>query len=394
VSGRRIAVTGMGLRTSNADSPESFAEALRAGRSGVRDITRFDTGWPFHQGGEVTLAPEEEEAGLDRVSQLAVAAARQAVADSGLSASVLEHARAGLCLGTSRGPALSLERLLRPGEHDDVQALFAEVPFSSIARNVARRLGLPGPIATVTMACVSSSLAIGRAWDMVRRGQADAMIAGGADSLTRLSFSGFSVLRAMTKSSCRPFDRRRDGMILGEGAGFLVLEDFDHARRRGARIYAEICGWGTAGDAHHPTSPHPQGRGLANAIRAALRQAELPVAAIDHANLHGTGTQANDPAECQAIRQVFGEAAARLPVNSLKPMIGHTLGAAGVLELAGSLLGMREGFVPPTLNYGEPDPSCGLNVVGDQPQEQAIDALLSTKSAFGGANVAIVARRV
>jgi 3-oxoacyl-[acyl-carrier-protein] synthase II len=394
VNARRIVVTGMGLRTCNADSPESYADALSAGRSGVRDITAFDTGWPFRQGGEVTLAPEEEEPGLDRVSQLAIAAARQAAADSGLSQAALATARAGLCLGTSRGPALSLERLLRLGDAQDKQALFAEVPFSSIARNVARRLGLSGPIATVTMACVSSSLAIGRAWDMVRRGQSDVMVAGGADSLTRFSFSGFSVLRAMTKSSCRPFDRRRDGMILGEGAGFLVLEDFDHARRRGARVYAEICGWGTAGDAHHATSPHPQGRGLANAMRAALRQAQLSVDAIDHANLHGTGTQANDPAECQAVRQVFGEAASRLPVNSLKPMIGHTLGAAGVLELAGSILGMRGGFVPPTLNYDEPDPSCALNVVGREPREQPIDVLLSTKSAFGGANVAIVARRV
>lgn len=394
MTARRIAVTGMGLRTSNADSPECYADALANGRSGVGEITRFDTGWPFRLGGEVTLAPEEEEPGLDRVSQLAVAAARQAVSDSGLSPSVLERARAGLCLGTSRGPALSLERLLRPAETDDRRALFAEVPFYSIARNVARRLALSGPISTVTMACVSSSLAIGRAWDVVRRGEADAMIAGGADSLTRLSFSGFSVLRAMTRSSCRPFDRRRDGMILGEGAGFLVLEDLDHARRRGARVYAEICGWGTAGDAHHATSPHPGGRGLANAIRAALRQAQLPPDAIDHANLHGTGTQANDPAECQAIRQVFGEQAKRLPVNSLKPMIGHTLGAAGVLELAGSLLGMRGGFVPPTLNHEEADPSCALDVVWGAAREQRIDALLSTKSAFGGANVAIVARAV
>jgi 3-oxoacyl-[acyl-carrier-protein] synthase II len=394
VSARRIVVTGMGLRTSNADSPDAYADALSAGRSGVREITQFDTGWPFRLGGEVTLAPEEEEPGLDRVSQLAVAAARQAVEDGGLEDGDLEDARAGLCLGTSRGPALSLERLLRTEAPDERQALFAEVPFSSIARNVARRLGLTGPISTVTMACVSSSLAIGRAWDAVRHGQADVMIAGGADSLTRLSFSGFSVLRAMTRSSCRPFDRRRDGMILGEGAGFLVLEDLDHARRRGARVYAEICGWGTAGDAHHATSPHPQGRGLANAIRAALRQAQMPADAIDHANLHGTGTQANDPAECQAVRQVFGAAAATLPVNSLKPMIGHTLGAAGVLELAGSLLGMRGGFVPPTLNYGEPDPSCALNVVGGEPLEMPIDALLSTKSAFGGANVAIVARRM
>jgi 3-oxoacyl-(acyl-carrier-protein) synthase len=393
MSNARVAVTGIGLLASNADSADTFTAALRQGTSGVKEITRFDTGWPFRQGGEVQLRPEDQDAKLDRVSQLAVAAAQRAVADSGIPRSALESTRAGLCVGTSRGPALSLERLLCCGEAEERQALFTEVPFYSIARNIAQRLGLSGAISTVTMACVSSSLAIGRACDAVRRGQTF-MIAGGADSLTTLSFSGFSVLRAMTRTTCRPFDRRRDGMVLGEGAGMLVLEDLDHARRRGARVYAEICGWGTAGDAHHATSPHPQGRGLAGAIRAALRQSQVPADDIDHVNLHGTGTAANDPAECQAVEQVFGARCRSLPVNSLKPMIGHTLGAAGALELIGSILGMGGGFVPPTLNFEERDPFCNLEVVGGQAREQRIDVLLSTKSAFGGANVAIVARRV
>jgi 3-oxoacyl-[acyl-carrier-protein] synthase II len=390
----RVAITGIGVVTSNADSVAAFTSALQDGRSGVKEITRFETGWPFRQGGEVELAAQDEEPQLDRVSQLALAAARRAVADGGTTPELLESSRAGLCLGTSRGPALSLERLLRQDAADDTQALFGEMPFSSIARNVARRLGLTGPLSTVTMACVSSSLAIGQAWDLVRRGRASIMLAGGADSLTTLSFSGFSVLRAMTRTACRPFDRRRDGMILGEGAGILVLEDLEHARRRGARVYAEICGWGTAGDAHHATSPHPEGRGLAQAIRSALRQSGTNADDFDHANLHGTGTAANDPAECQAIKQVFGARRRRLPVNSLKPMIGHTLGAAGVLELAGSVLAMRAGFVPPTLNYAEPDPACDLDVVAGDAREQRTDLLLSTKSAFGGANVAIVARRL
>jgi 3-oxoacyl-[acyl-carrier-protein] synthase II len=392
MSAQRVVVTGIGLLTSNADSVEGFTVALREGRSGVKEITRFDTGWPFRQGGEVELPAEDQDPKLDRVSELALAAARRAVADSGLGPSALE--RAGLCVGTSRGPALSLERLLRPALADDKEALFAEVPFYSIARNIARQLGLSGPIATVTMACVSSSLAIGRACDVIRSARTPIMLAGGADSLTTLSFSGFSVLRAMTRSACRPFDRRRDGMILGEGAGILVLEDLDHARARGAQVYAEICGWGSAGDAHHATSPHPQGRGLVGAIKSALREARVPVDDIDHANLHGTGTAANDPAECQAMRQVFGDRCDRLPVNSLKPLIGHTLGAAGVLELTGSILGMRGGFVPPTLNYEEPDPSCNLNVVRGRAREQRTRVLLSTKSAFGGANVAIVARQM
>jgi len=230
--------------------------------------------------------------------------------------------------------------------------------------------------------------------DTIRRGRSAVMLAGGADSLTNLSFSGFSVLRAMTRTVCRPFDRRRDGLVLGEGAGMLVLEDLDHARRRGARIYVELCGWGTAGDAHHATSPHPDGRGLASAIAAALRQAEVTPEEVGVLNLHGTGTRANDPAECQAVRRVFGARCDRLPASSLKPMIGHTLGAAGALELAGSLLAMLGGFVPPTLNSEEPDPRCSLDIVRGRARDHQASALVSTKSAFGGSNVAIVVRRL
>ena len=393
-SGRRsirVVVTGMGVLTANASSTGELSDALRAGRSGIRDITRFDTGFPFKLGGEVRL--EEGESGLDRVSQLAISAARQAVTDSGLPADGPWRKRAGLAVGTSRGPALSLELLLASSDTAVRQSLFEEIPFSSIARNVARRLGLTGPTSTVTMACVSSSLAIGRAFDAIRHGRAQVMLAGGADSLTSLSFSGFSVLRAMTRSVCRPFGRNRDGIVLGEGAGILVLENYDHAVARGAKIHAEICGWGTAGDAHHATSPAPDGRGLAAAIGSALRQANLTPDEIEHINLHGTGTAANDAAESKAIHRVFGERAPRIPVNSLKPMFGHTLGAAGVLELSASIVAMQGGFIPPTINTEELDPECDLNLVRGKSLEQNFDVLLSTKSAFGGANVAIAARR-
>jgi 3-oxoacyl-[acyl-carrier-protein] synthase II len=351
----------------------------------------FDPGLPFRQAGQVDL--QDGAPGLDRVSQLAVRAAEQAIADAGFAPGAESLRRVGLCLGTSRGPAQSLERLLHPGDAAERDLLLGEIPFHAIARNVARRLGLGGPTSTVTMACVSSSLAIGCAIDALRRGRAQVMLAGGADGLTNLSFSGFSVLRAMTRTTCRPFDRTRDGMVLGEGAGLLVLEDLEHARRRGARLYGELLGWGTAGDAHHATSPHPDGRGLAAAIRAALRDARVVPDQVDHANLHGTGTAANDPAECQAVRQVFGPKCSRLPVNSLKPMIGHTLGAAGVLELAASLLAMQGRFIPPTLNTRERDARCELEVVMGESREHEVDTVISLKSAFGGANVAIVARR-
>jgi 3-oxoacyl-(acyl-carrier-protein) synthase len=390
VNGRRVVVTGIGVLAANASSAPEFQEALREGRSGIGELTLFDPGLAFRKAGQVHL--RDAQPGLDRVSQLAVSAARQAVGDAGFAPGAEAVARAGLVFGTSRGPAQTLERLLRPGDAPRAE-LLDEIPFHAIARNVARALSLSGPTSTVTMACVSSSLAIGCAIDALRRGRARVMLAGGADGLTNLSFSGFSVLRAMTRTTCRPFDRARDGMVLGEGAGLLVLEDLEHAHRRGARVYGELLGWGTAGDAHHATSPHPDGRGLAAAIGAALRDARVAPHDVAHANLHGTGTVANDPAECQAVRQVFGAHCERLPVNSLKPMIGHTLGAAGVLELAASLLAMQGGFIPPTLNTRERDARCELDVVIGESREHELDTVISVKSAFGGANVAIVARR-
>jgi len=393
MSTARVVVTGIGVVTANAGSASAYAEALRAGHSGIRDLTLFEPGFPFRKAGQVDLPePAAGAPHVDRVSRLALMAAEQAVADAGLEPGGPILARAGVCAGTSRGPAASLERLLDPALASG-RGLMREVPFYSIARNVARRFGMSGPSSTVTMACVSSSLALGHAMDAIRRGRVTVMLAGGADGLTSLSFSGFSVLRAMTRDTCRPFDRRRDGMVLGEGAGLMVLEELEHARARGAHVYAELLGWGSAGDAHHATSPHPEGRGLAAALNAALRDARTAPEQIDHANLHGTGTPANDPAECHAIRQVFGDHCARLPVNSLKPMIGHTLGAAGVLELAGSLLAMQGGFIPPTLNSQERDPRCDLDVVTGAAREVPVRTLVSTKSAFGGANVAIVARR-
>jgi 3-oxoacyl-[acyl-carrier-protein] synthase II len=399
----RVVITGIGVLAANAASATELAAAMREGRSGIRRINRFDPGLPFSEAGEVEI-PELDPA-LDRVSQLAVLAAMQAVVDSGLDRDGWRSA-AGVSIGTSRGPANSLERLLRPrdgslptpyqscGQAQQRLELLDEIPFHSIARNISRRLGLCGPASTITMACVSSSLAVGRAVDAIRRDRVPIMIAGGADALSKLSFSGFSVLRAMTHSCCRPFDRRRDGLVLGEGAGMLVLEDYRHARRRGARIYAELCGWGTAGDGHHSTRPDPRGRGLCRAMEGALRQAGIAADSVDHVNLHGTGTPANDAAECQAMHQVFGARAEQVPVNSLKPMLGHTLGAAGVLELSASILAMLGGFLPPTLNHEQADPECPLNVVSGDSRDHRTRALLSTKSAFGGANVSIVARRI
>ncbi|AKQ63582.1 3-oxoacyl-[acyl-carrier-protein] synthase, KASII [Myxococcus hansupus] len=393
MSARRVVITGLGVTAANALSAEELAHALMEGRGGVRPTATFGIEGRASSAGVVDL-PGFDPDGMDRVSQLALHAAEQALRDSGLETHPDWRAETGVMIGTSRGPALSLERAMRSSDDDVRGRLAGELPFSSIARNVADRFGLGGILSTVTMACVSSSLAIGRALDEIRNGRASVMLAGGADALTQLSFSGFSVLRAMTPTVCRPFDHRRNGMVLGEGAGIIVLEELNHARQRGARIHAELCGWGTAGDAHHPTSPHPEGRGLQQAMTLALRHAALSTEQIDFVNLHGTGTPANDPAECHALHQVFGARTASLPVNSLKPYFGHTLGASGVLELIGSLVGMARDFIPPTLNCEELAPKCNVAVVRGEALARRVDILLSTKSAFGGANVALVARRL
>jgi 3-oxoacyl-[acyl-carrier-protein] synthase II len=392
MSTHRAVITGVGAIAANALSAGALSQALVERRSGIRQTDAFGIEGRARSAGEVDL-PGVSPEGADRVSQLALHAAGQALRDSGLEPRGSWREEAGVMVGTSRGPALSLERFLRSGSAELRRQHFAELPFSSIARSVAAQFGLGGILSTVTMACVSSSLAIGQALDEIRHGRASLMVAGGADALTALSFSGFSVLRAMTPTVCRPFDRRRNGMVLGEGAGILVIEELHHALQRGARIYAELCGWGTAGDAHHPTSPHPEGLGLQQAMASALRQSHLAPDQVDFVNLHGTGTPANDPAECHALRCVFGARTASLPVNSLKPYFGHTLGASGALELIGSLLGMERGFIAPTLHCEELDPRCDVDVVRGEGRSQRIDVLMSTKSAFGGANVALVARR-
>jgi len=389
----RVVITGLGVIASNGYSKDEFSQSLSTGRCGIRPTDRFGINGRSGQAGEVNLPGDSPEE-FDRVSQLAFNATLQALRDCGLDPEGSWREEAGFILGTSRGPAISLERFLRTTDSPADLALFREVPFSSIVRNVASRFGFGGAVSTVTMACVSSSLAIGRAMDFICGGRASVMFAGGADALTNLSVSGFSVLRAITPNLCRPFDERRNGMILGEGSGVVVLESLEHATRRGAKVYAELCGWGVAGDAHHPTRPHPEGRGLRQAMAGALQHSGMDASQIDFVNLHGTGTLANDPAECQALHQVFGSRAATLPVNSLKPFIGHTLGAAGVIELIGSLLGMAQDFIAPTLNCEQVDPKCGVDVVRGAGRAQRIDALMSTKSAFGGANVALVARRL
>jgi 3-oxoacyl-[acyl-carrier-protein] synthase II len=259
---------------------------------------------------------------------------------------------------------------------------------------VGARFGLTGPRHCVVAACSSSTIAIGYAADAIRRGTIDTALAGGADALCRLTFSGFNALRLMDIEPCRPFDAGRQGMSIGEVGAVLVLEDFDRARARGVTIYAELAGYGAACEAYHPTSPEPEGTIIAATIRAALADAQLPVDAVDHINAHGTGTLHNDRAEARAFHRVFGDRAKSLPVNAIKAMTGHCLGAAGAIEAAVLALTIARGVIPPTINHHRDDPDCALDVVPNQAREVRVRCGLSTSLAFGGNDAALVMQRV
>jgi 3-oxoacyl-[acyl-carrier-protein] synthase II len=265
---------------------------------------------------------------------------------------------------------------------------------ASVTDLVARRLGIVGPRTTIMTACSSSATAIGRAADLVRLGRVAVALAGGAEGLCRLTYAGFNALRAVSPEPCRPFDAERKGLSLGEGAAVLVLEEEMHARARGAEVLGFLAGWGMTADAHHMTAPHPEGDGAARAMLAALADAELAPEAIDYVNAHGTATPHNDAAEVLALRRVFGERAARLPVSSTKSMVGHTLGAAGAVEAVASLCALRGGYVPPTMGLERPDPAFGaLDFVPGAAREARVGAVLSSSFAFGGNNTVLVFTR-
>lgn len=389
---KRIVVTGMGVITSNADNIEQYCEALINGRSGIKEITLFDsTDYYFPYMGEIAgfKSPHKE---LDRASQLALYAAKEAVRDGKEEWILANRASTGVVIGTTCGGVTTHEQIMRDwhaGNSDTSNVnSFDEVPFHVMANHIARNYGFQGPVATITIACASGSNAVGYAADLIRNGQADIMLAGGSDTVSHFTFSGFSVLRAMARDACRPFDKNRTGIALGEGAAILVLEEAQQAIKRGAKIYCEILGYGFCNDAYHSTSPDPKGRGLARSINHVLSQSLLSTKDIDYINAHGTGTRHNDLMECNAYKSIFGQR--QVPVSSTKSMIGHTLGAAGAVELAASILALREQFLPPTINSSAVDPACGFDIVPNQSRKAKLKHVICCNAGFAGNNTAVI----
>lgn len=400
----RIAVTGIGLVTALGTTREETWARLLAGDCGIRPVTVFDVdGYRSRVAAEVDMAPIDasitplERRRLSRGDRIGIRAATEALHDSGILEGAIERSRVGVFLGAGTADLLRNEdyyrtwitKGLRHARPSDAWNHFLSTPVDAIAG----RFGLEGPRGCVVAACSSSTIAIGRAVEAIRSGRADAALAGGTDALSRLTFSGFNLLRLMDPLPCRPFDRSRAGMNIGEGAGILVLERLDHAVRRGAAVYAELAGHSLACEAFHPTAPEPEGRPVAAVVDLALADARIDPHEVDHINAHGTATPQNDLAEARGFRRVFGDRLGRIPVTSLKSMIGHCLGAAGAVEAAALAMSVARAAIPPTIHHAETDEACGVDVVANEARELPLRVAVSTSLGFGGNDSAIVFRK-
>jgi 3-oxoacyl-[acyl-carrier-protein] synthase II len=404
MSRRRVAVTGIGLLTALGTTREAVWDGLVNGRCGIGDVALLDTtGYRSRKAAEIpsysrdAAFTEKSWRRLSRADQIAVIAAREALDDAGLLDTAAGRDRMGVILGSGTADLRRNEewfadmrrRGVRRARPSQIAGHFANMPCDV----VASCFGFEGLKSSVLSACSSGTVAIGYAADAIAWGQLDVALAGASDVLCRLTLSGFNALRLVDKEACRPFCRSRQGMNLGEAAAILVLEDMVRAERRGANIYAEVAGYGVRCEAYHPTAPEPEGETVAALIGDALRAARIPADAVDHVNAHGTATPQNDQAEARGIRLALGERAARVPVTSIKSMVGHCLAAAGAIEAAALALTIARGIVPPTVNFREADPECNLDVVANEARAVRISCGVSTSLAFGGNDAALIMRR-
>ena len=407
----RVVITGMGAITPLGNDVETFWRNVVAGRSGVGPITLFDaSAMKTRIAAEVKgFDPEawfgrKEARRMDRYAQFALAATQQALQDARLDPAHVDRERVGVILGTGIGGIGALvqgvETLMTRGP-DRISPFMVPMMLADTAPGlIAIAYGFRGPNMAVVTACASGTNAIGEAMHLIRRGDADVVIAGGAEAaILPVAVAAFNVMGAIStrneepERASRPFDRTRDGFVMGEGAGILVLERLEHARARGARIYAEVVGYGTSADAYHITAPLENGEGAALAMRRALADAGLSPRDIDYINAHGTSTPLNDKSETQAIKAVFGEAAYDVPISSTKSMIGHLLGAAGAVGAIVCIRAITDGVIPPTINYEHPDPECDLDYVPNVARRRPVRTAMSNSFGFGGHNACVIFRR-
>jgi len=401
---RRVVVTGLGAVTPVGANVESSWAAMLAGKSGIADITRFDTeGYACRVAGEATdFSPEgiiepKELKKMDRFIQMGLVAGIEAVEDSGLEITDDNAENIGVYVGAGIGGVGSIESmttLFNARGPRRVSPFYIPMAIiNMISGNLSIRYGMKGPNLSMVTACSTGTHAIGEAGRLIEYGDADVMIAGGAEaSITQTAIAGFAAARALSKrndvpaeASC-PWDTRRDGFVMGEGAGVVVLEEYEHAKARGAKIYAELAGFGMSGDAYHMTSPSPEGEGAARCMVNAMRHAGLNTEDVDYINAHGTSTPQGDIAETKALKRAFGDQAGCLKISSIKSMIGHLLGAAGGVEAVATILSIHKQQIPPTINLENPDPECDLDYVPLVACDHKIDAALTNSFGFGGTN--------
>ncbi len=411
---QRVVITGLGVVTALGNTVEDLWNNLLAGNSGVTNIDAFDTSdFTTHIAAEIKpeqFNPEDfmerkEAKRMDRFVQFAVAAARSAIADSGLQINADNADRIGVLIGSGIGGILTIQNqfeVMKEKGASRMSPFFIPMLISDMASGqVSILFGAKGPNTTVVTACATGTHAVGDAFHIIRRGDADAMIVGGAEApICELGLGGFCAARALSTrnesptTASRPFDKERDGFVMGEGAGVLVIETLANAKARNAKIYAEIVGYGLSGDAYHITSPAPEGEGAARSIRMALKVAEMNPSEIDYVNAHGTSTIPNDKLETAAIKSVFGDHAYKFAISSTKSMTGHLLGAAGAVEAIISAKAIQCQLAPPTANYSVPDPECDLDCIPNEPRKMEINAVLSNSFGFGGHNATVILKKV
>ncbi len=397
---KRIVITGLGVVSATGKNIPEFWNSLVEGKDGTKEITAFDAS-PYRArlAAEVSgLSPEshfsrKELRRLSRCDQFGLIAFREAWRSARLDQDPIDKERAGIILGAGSGGILSVERYFRDfyqGKGRPSPSLLISYSLATTTDLMAIESGLKGPRSTTATVCSSSSASIGVAFDLIQMGLADVMVSGGSDSLCEVSFSGFNSLKLVDPESCKPFDQRRQGLIIGEGAGILILEELCHAQERGAPILAECLGYGICADAYHLTAPEPNGEGVERVIRAALSHAGVSTEEVDTINAHGTATSFNDIAETRGIKRVFGERAKEIPISGIKSMVGHCLGSAGGIEAVATVLTIKNGVIPPTIHYEVPDPLCDLNYTPNHSIKRDIRVAISNSFAFGGNNVCLV----
>ncbi len=397
---KEIVITGIGVAAPNAIGCNNFLHALQKGISGIEEIRSFDTSdYLVHRGGEVKGLKELKippDLFPGRTSQLAYVAIREALEDGGVARNSVNPERVGVILGTVSGEVQGIETAdewWALGKQSELKPEIYTTFFANIiSSRMASAFGFCGPVMMLSNACSSGNFAISLGCEMILNDEADMVIAGGADSFSKAALAGFSSIHAVAPELCQPFDKNRKGMMVAEGAGVMILENRQHAEARGAKIHVLVLGSGVGCDAFHLTAPDPAG--MAASMRNAIQDASLHVSDIGYINAHGTGTIVNDATETEAIKMVFGKEAYRIPVSSTKSMIGHTMGAASAIEAIVCCLALEHDFLPPTINYSEPDPKCDLDYVPNQARFQKVDVIMNNSFAFGGSNACLILGRM